>query len=616
MGMPDDEDSAMAGVKVHDMIVMVNGKTVGGMTEVGLELELETSGPILLLTVSRYKHAKAAAKQFAAMERQMLQVMDSAARDTRLLGWQEIGNADTLGSMYQAKQKENADSRKVDDAIEAEAPSYLDDAKASPSEDVFFPVDDTRSISDGETSNRVDGTYANASSLLLVEQKILTRELHAEEEEENGYSSGSESVDYHRPRTPVNKSDDASSEHWEKDENVCMGCVCGRIHSKDSRSNEVFWIQCESCEAWYDVSKNCVGFTMQQAKSIDRWTCWACPESESMGTPQESRTQARDSPEPKSATKLVLSSSAPKVSTSDSNSQSMSRSMEEKAETNGLEFKTTEKSSDRSRRLSIQERTTLDGSLLPSSKPFQLEGGTFRKPTGPIPAGRAWDRHRGLWVPEKHLPSQKQVCPIQSKVASSSKKIDDRRRNRRRWTERKEFQGRITPEGFLLPASKPIQLEDGTFKQPGGVPAGGVWDSHRGVWAPENWGKPGTTQDEAEKNKASSVQSNEGPSVIDESEPSVLSTQSHSTDAQKRKKPRVEKELISGSGDVHVIFEKGDMVFVESHAWPNRNVLGGIAHIVESYLDGDGDWFYNVKYVIGGSDKGIDAEFVGGYSFN
>jgi hypothetical protein len=615
--MPDDEDSAMAGLKVHDMIVMVNGKTVGGMTEVGLELELETSGPILLLTVSRYKHAKAAAKQFAAMERQMLQVMDSAARDTRLLGWQEIGNADTLGSMGQAKNKENADSRKVDDAKEAEPPLNLDDAKASPSEDAFFPVDDTRSISDGETSNRVDGTYSNSVSLLLVEQKILTRELNAKEQEENGYSSGSESVDCHQPSTPVNKSNDSSSEDWEKDENVCMGCVCGTIHSKDSRSNEVFWIQCESCKAWYDVSKNCVGFTMQQAKSIDRWTCWACPESESMGTPQESKTQARDLPEPKSTPKIVLSSSAQKVSISDSNSQSLTHSMEKKAETNGLESKSTEKSSGRSKKLSLQERTSPDGSILPSSKPFQLEGNTFRKPTGPIPAGRAWDRHRGLWVPEKHLPSQKQVSPIQSKVGSSSKKMDHRRRNRRRWTERKEFRGRITPEGFLLPASKPIQLEDGTFKQPGGVPAGGVWDSHRGVWTPKNWGKPGSTQDEGEKNKAgSSIQSNVEPSVIGQSEPSVLFIQSHSTNAQERKKPRVEKELISGSGDVHVIFEKGDMVFVESHAWPNRNVLGGIAHIVESYRDGDGNWFYNVKYVIGGSDKGIDAEFVGGYSFD
>jgi hypothetical protein len=81
VGMPDNIENSSAGLNVNDMIVMVNGKTVGGMTRVGLDLEIKTSGPILLLAVSRYKHAEDAVRKFAAMERRMIQVMDSAAQD-------------------------------------------------------------------------------------------------------------------------------------------------------------------------------------------------------------------------------------------------------------------------------------------------------------------------------------------------------------------------------------------------------------------------------------------------------------------------------------------------------------------------------------------------------
>jgi len=78
-------------LNVNDMIIAVNGKLVGGMTETGLELELMLAAPNLLLVVSRYKHADQAAREYAEMERAMLDIMDSSARDNRLLGWREIG---------------------------------------------------------------------------------------------------------------------------------------------------------------------------------------------------------------------------------------------------------------------------------------------------------------------------------------------------------------------------------------------------------------------------------------------------------------------------------------------------------------------------------------------
>lgn len=57
------------------------------------------------------------------------------------------------------------------------------------------------------------------------------------------------------------------------DENPWLGCVCGKTHPHPIK---VFWIQCESCDAWYNVAEECVGFDELTAENIDKWCCWAC----------------------------------------------------------------------------------------------------------------------------------------------------------------------------------------------------------------------------------------------------------------------------------------------------------------------------------------------------
>ena len=39
------------------------------------------------------------------------------------------------------------------------------------------------------------------------------------------------------------------------DENPWLGCVCGKTHP---RPIKVFWVQCEICEAWYNVAEECL----------------------------------------------------------------------------------------------------------------------------------------------------------------------------------------------------------------------------------------------------------------------------------------------------------------------------------------------------------------------
>ncbi len=57
------------------------------------------------------------------------------------------------------------------------------------------------------------------------------------------------------------------------DENPWLGCVCGKTHPSPIK---VFWVQCEICEAWYNVAEECVGFDGRTAKKMDKWCCWAC----------------------------------------------------------------------------------------------------------------------------------------------------------------------------------------------------------------------------------------------------------------------------------------------------------------------------------------------------
>jgi len=72
--------------------------------------------------------------------------------------------------------------------------------------------------------------------------------------------------------------DDSSSSGVEEeyeggDENPWLGCVCGKTHPHPIK---VFWIQCEGCDAWYNVARECVGFDAGAAEEPEEWCCWAC----------------------------------------------------------------------------------------------------------------------------------------------------------------------------------------------------------------------------------------------------------------------------------------------------------------------------------------------------
>lgn len=258
------------GLKIHDMIVMVNGRPVGGMTVVGLDIEFETSGPHLTLVVSRYKHAEAAAQQLAAIERNVLRVMDTTCRDERLLGWHEVGNAPVQVSTHQPLQIANVSPSSVTCVQTNNAVMKKQTKRGKSSSESQKHATDNSRHAERPDNTADDITKTDLYLLRKSPLKSKVAPTSNSNENNNQYTSDTD-------KSGGTGAQHDSSKEWDDDQNAWNGCVCGIIHSK---GKQMFWIQCEECDSWYDVSEKCVGFNVKQAKMIQKWTCWACGDSQ------------------------------------------------------------------------------------------------------------------------------------------------------------------------------------------------------------------------------------------------------------------------------------------------------------------------------------------------
>jgi hypothetical protein len=237
--------------------------------------------------------------------------------------------------------------------------------------------------------------------------------------------------------------------------------VCGKIHSKAGGSQGIFWIQCEACQSWYDVSEKCVGFDVKAAETVENWTCWACPESEPLGTTKSGKIQkSRDSPiavaqhqkakgrlspdeeertahpiSGESKAKIPLSAELKETSTNTDYGLVQTETGENSKEPPALRESPssvsarTHKSWRGKNSGQLQARLTPEGFLLPKSQRIQRDDGTFSRPPGPCPAKMIWDFPRGVWVPHNRCGDKKTK---QNRAASSTESAaaSPKRRNR------------------------------------------------------------------------------------------------------------------------------------------------------------------------------------------
>jgi hypothetical protein len=534
---------------VNDMIVSINGKNVGGMSEAGFEIEVEISGPELILLVSRYKFASKVQDRIQKAERSYLDAIDKVINDETLLGWTDIGATSTT-TLSEAGVSANLESaagkpkvspqtinardangycsgesvelvktaRVEDDTnlirgfvgyapshMEAKfgkageySPSHQGNKQANPELDCRVPEETTRTILPQKTTpegGAEECSRSQGSMSEVVEEDCAhsqgsmpsQNDLTDDQAEECAQSQGSELSQKTTPET--DEQECASSQRsetikggesdWEDDGNAWLGCVCGVIHNENV---SVFWIQCDTCQSWYNVSEECAGLGAKDAEKVERWICWGCPCSDLDG---DNFSVTNTSVPPQSEVADLPIVQAPTCDTDDSSRDGISL-----------------------------QRMTGDGCMRPKSKPRKYEDGAYAQPAGPIPAGFRWHKERGLWSPKE--PKHKQSpCKLQIEKRASS---------------------------------------------------------------------------------------NEGRSVSRERSTTHRDSQSEDMSEEDTQPP---------SG-----LTRGDVVFIEEHGWKGVNNASGIAHVLESHVDDDGDLLYDVKYIIGGTAaRGVFAEYVSLHNF-
>ena len=290
------------------MIVAVNGKSVGGMTEAALGLELDTGGSELILVVSRHKHAEVESRRAHVVEQRYLAALDEDINDERLLHWTDLGVVPqqrssglgrTLSRVWKNKQNDLRQQCKSDiqqRSAEACSPARVgsegspgliradSDSRSSRSDAVgkekvvttssMIPPP-VRQVAFVEKSNAGGDKPNNANKTFTSQGPPKTN--GGSDVPGDNWSVSQMAARSVSPTTNEKGDSDSAEEEWEDDGNAWCGCVCGVTHDEDI---EVFWIQCEGCGSWYNVSEHCVGFGEDAVTGMKRWVCCGCEEAE------------------------------------------------------------------------------------------------------------------------------------------------------------------------------------------------------------------------------------------------------------------------------------------------------------------------------------------------
>ena len=285
------------------MVVAVNGKSVGGMTLTGLEIEFELGGPDMTLLVSRYKFADDVQADIAQLERSHVNAIDTATNDDRQVGWIDLGavmptSGVTSHVIRPSPVNMDDNSTNLSEADDSDETVYDEpeplttkigtaqnklhqpttaSSFSNPlhgdkhiSKGVFVPI---RHKSESCGTTMIDTATNSLPEKIPIQgiNRLLSNGTGNDEKIKNLRMNSTQSLG-------TSDSEDIDSD----DGNAWCGCVCGQTHQKKtSKHPEIFWIQCDTCSTWYDCSSTCVGFTSNDAETKSRWICWGCPTPES-----------------------------------------------------------------------------------------------------------------------------------------------------------------------------------------------------------------------------------------------------------------------------------------------------------------------------------------------
>lgn len=338
------------------------------MTITGLEIELDQSGPELMLLVSRYKFADEVQESTEQAEQIHLKSVDAAVNDDRRLDWTDVcggsssmnttasveaseesastekkrgqatsptdrGRSESFRSSKDFEDAKNETQTQEDEFGDSNSPRSADEADKEEQESPGNSLLSPRNADEAEWSKEYGELTTPPGSAILKKQQQPASKNTFDAQSDNESEIDSEPSDqdseigeelpqlndngspfrFHAEESSVAESSPESDlvgkeqglDEEEDDGNAWYGCVCGKLHSKIP----VFWIQCETCRTWYNVSADCVGFSEAAAKYVVNWTCWGCPkltttasiphqqpESESPKPSPDARNQSESSP--------------------------------------------------------------------------------------------------------------------------------------------------------------------------------------------------------------------------------------------------------------------------------------------------------------------------------
>lgn len=447
--------NSQTSILINDMVMAIGDEMVPGMTEVAAEVALASAGPRLVLTLSRYKFARAAAEEFAHREQMLIDMLDSAARDSRRLGWLEIGDgkvAASGGSAIPMKPHTSVIQRIGGTSLDRPTVQEKDPLTATHQslpptcllqdhssrygtqtdsnaplphkeaiESVMLPRSEAGCEGQVEDSRQGQTHRATSEYLPASSPNSQVDELAATGSQESFALPG---ISLNTSPNTKRASSMGQDEDDNNDPNPCNGCICGQTHTKEG--GNVFWIQCDACNCWYNVSNECIGFNEGQAASIT-WNCLACPPSpssdKSPNVGEEPPKQALDAADP------LERSSAPRPPLSKKKQPSKGHNG---VSTEKVERKSHTDSASAQDRIEVDgatnishsairhrlARLTSDGCLRPKTAPSRKADGTFRHPSGPRPAGMIWDYARGLWAPRDQGPSDTPKATFDKKATT------------------------------------------------------------------------------------------------------------------------------------------------------------------------------------------------------
>jgi hypothetical protein len=182
---------------------------------------------------------------------------------------------------------------------------------------------------------------------------------------------------------------------------------------------------------------------------------------------------------------------------------------------------------------------------------------------------------------------------------------------------------RRTEDGCFRPRSALKKKADGTYARPRGrAPPGMVWDNQLGIFSPKRKTK-GKQTDPVSKNAPKEAVSSNALEPTDKSPPeeavsdaSKGAVSSHAAEPTVETSARIETPSVVTPADELKVLPVGTLVNVAERVWIGSNKAGGIGTVINYEEMHDGTVLYDVKYSLGGKEKGIDGRFVARHDFS